>query len=153
MLIFVVLALCKEFPWPFNVTTYFVTDGSSTESGAMYCMCILFKWQQPDSVMWKYWLWICYGLIHLSLLCFLSLSRNIRSSLLNDGSFHLKQHSTENGPIHQLTLLVCEWGVGDCEKTVRRRQERRKCCCVKPHFGILACYLKANTGAALCFSV
>lgn len=33
---------------------------------------------------------------------------NIRSSPLNDGSYHHKHHSAENGPIHQLTLLVRE---------------------------------------------
>lgn len=96
----VVLGLCREFPWPFNCA-------SPTESVAMCCKCLLLKWQQPDLVRWKYWLWICYGLIHLSPLRFLSLCDNTRSSLLNDGSFHHKHHRTENWPIHQLTLLVC----------------------------------------------
>lgn len=57
---------------------------------------------ETDSVVWKYWLWICYSAIHL---CFYS--DNIRSSL-NDGSFNRQHHGiAERGPIHQISLLVC----------------------------------------------
>lgn len=57
-----------------------------------------------DSVMWKYWLQICCGLIHLSsLFCLMVITS---AHPLNDGSFYLRHHCVESGPIHQLTLVV-----------------------------------------------
>lgn len=96
----------RERLWPVGATACFVTW--LTHADCCMCVCLLFKTATASDVeilamdlLWS------HSPRHPSLLCFLSVSYNIRPSLLNDGSFHYKRHLTESRPIHQFTLLVC----------------------------------------------